>query len=100
MIKNTYCLELIFILLNIFQQQKLMKKVILTEILFLKKKDKRHQKKNLTVHLLELILVENYDADYEASRIQAFISNFNKNKIKKLQDKIKKLSVKNNVNDK
>ena len=51
-------LELIFILLNIFQQQKLMKKVILTEILFLKKKDKRHQKKNLTVHLLELILVK------------------------------------------
>ena len=34
------------------------KKVILTEILFLKKKDKRHQKKNLTVNLLELILVE------------------------------------------
>ena len=55
---NTYYLELIFILLNIFQQQKLMKKVILTEILFLKKKDKRHQKKNLTVHLLELILVK------------------------------------------
>ena len=36
----------------------LMKKVILTETLFLKKKDKRHQKKNLTVHLLELILVK------------------------------------------
>ena len=58
MIKNTYYLELIFILLNILQQQKLMKKVILTETLFLKKKDRRHQKKNLTVNLLELILVE------------------------------------------
>ena len=33
-----------------------MKKVILTEILFVKRKDKRH--KNLTVHLLELILVK------------------------------------------
>ena len=32
-------------------------KVILTEILFLKKKDKRHQKKNFIVNLLELILV-------------------------------------------
>ena len=27
---------------------------------------------------------KNYDADYEASRIQTFISNFNKNKIKEL----------------
>ena len=29
-----------------------------------------------------------------------FISNFNKNKIKELEDKIKNLNVKNNVNDK
>ena len=43
---------------------------------------------------------ENYDADYEASRIQTFISNFNKNKIKELEDKIKNLNVENNVNDK
>ena len=35
-----------------------MKKVILTETLFLKKKNRRHKKKNLTVNLLELILVE------------------------------------------
>ena len=40
-----------------FQQQKLMKKVILTETLFLKKEDKKRYKKNLTVNLLELILV-------------------------------------------
>ena len=40
---------------------------------------------------------ENYDADYEASRIQTFISNFNKNKIKELEDKIKNMRVKNNV---
>ena len=43
---------------------------------------------------------ENYDADYEAYRIQMFISTFNKNKIKELENKIKNLSVKNNVNDK
>ena len=29
-----------------------------------------------------------------------FISNFDKNKIKELEDKIKNLNVKNNVNDK
>ena len=57
---------------------------------------------------------ENYDADYEASRIQVFISQFKENKIKEkdnkikeLEDEIKKLklqstnlSVENNVNDK
>ena len=53
----TYYLKLIYILLNMFQQQKLMKKVILTETLFLKKKDKKGQKKSLAVNLLELILV-------------------------------------------
>ena len=36
---------------------------------------------------------ENYDADYEASRIQTFINNFNKNKIKELEDRIKNLRV-------
>ena len=35
-----------------------MKKVILAEILFLKKKDKWHYKKNLIVNLLELIPVK------------------------------------------
>ena len=58
MIENAGYLELMFILMNIFQQQKLMKKVILTEALFLMKKDKKHQKKNLTVNLLKLILVK------------------------------------------
>ena len=99
MIKNTYYLELIFILLNIFQQQKLMKKVILTEILFLKKKDKRHQKKKLNCTFIKInTSKENYDGGYEASRIQTLISNFNKNKRKELEDKIKHLSVKNNIN--
>ena len=36
---------------------------------------------------------ENYDADYEASRIQTFTSNFNKNKIKELEDKQIKASI-------
>ena len=52
--------------------------------------------------MLELIYIvrintskENYDADYEASRIQTFISKFkdkeNESKIKALEDEIKKL---------
>ena len=36
---------------------------------------------------------ENYDADYEASRIQAFISQFEKDKIKALEDEIKNLKL-------
>ena len=55
---NAYYLELMFILLNTIQLQKLMKKVILTEILFLRRKDKQHQKKNLVVNLLQLIRVK------------------------------------------
>ena len=50
---------------------------------------------------------ENFDVNYEASRIQVFISQFKDNKIKELEDEIKKLklqstnlSVENNVNDK
>ena len=54
---NIYYLELMFISINFYQQQKLMKKDILTEILFLKKKDQKHQKTNLVVNLLELIQV-------------------------------------------
>ena len=57
MIENTYYLEFMFILLNIFQQQKLMKKVILTEALFFREKKEKALEKKLTVNLLELILV-------------------------------------------
>ena len=35
----------------------------------------------------------NYDADYEASRTQAFISQFKENKIKALEDEIKNLKL-------
>ena len=54
---NIYYLELIFISVNILQKQKLMKNDILTDILFLKKKDKKHEKQNLIVNLSELIQV-------------------------------------------
>ena len=54
---NIYYLELIFISVNILQKQKLMKNDMLTDILFLKKKDKKHEKQNLIVNLSELIQV-------------------------------------------
>ena len=88
---NTYYLELIFILLNILQQQKLMKKVILTETLNLKKKDKRHQKKCVIRIIRINTSRENYDADYEASRLQTLISQFKENTIKEKDNKMKEL---------
>ena len=88
---NTYYLELRFILRNIFQPQKLMKKVILTEILFLRRKEKKHQKKKLVVNLLELITSkEGYDADYDVSRIETFINNFKNIQLKKSEKKSNK----------
>ena len=57
MVANTYYLELMPILLNMFQPQKLMNKTMKVENLFLKRKDKRYQKKDLVVSLLELIHV-------------------------------------------
>ena len=77
-----------------------MKKVILTETLFLKKKD-------IDCEFIRInTSKENYDADYEAGRIQTFISNSNKNEIKKQEHEFKKLRlqsanliVKNNDND-
>ena len=55
MVANTYYLELMSNLLNIFQPQKLMNKTMNVENLFLKGKSKRYQKKNLVVNLLEII---------------------------------------------
>ena len=94
---NTYCLELMFISLNIFQPQKLMKKDMLTETLFLRRKDKKHQKKGMVVNLLELIqirvmikimkLVEYKHLSINLKQLKQL----NK-KLKELEDKIKKLT--------
>ena len=69
------------------------------------KKDKRHY--NCTFIRFNTSK-ENFDIDYEASRIQTFISQFKDNKNKELKDEIKKLYLqlanlgvkKNEVNDK
>ena len=51
---NIYYLEFIFILLNISQPQKLMQNVILTETLFMERKDKKQQKKKLGCKLIRV----------------------------------------------
>ena len=92
---NIYYLELIFISINFYQQQKLMKKVILTEILFLRKKDKKHQKKKLSCKFIRINksnAKNGYDLDYEVGNIEAFIDEFKNKKIKELEDKNKKLN--------
>ena len=70
------------------------------DLIFEEKRQKALEKKLNCSFIRTNTSKENYDADYEASRIQMFISNFNKNKIKELEDKIKNLIVKNNANDK
>ena len=63
--------------------------------LFEEKRQKALEK-NLSCKFIRINTSQkNYDADYEASRIHTFISNFkeNKNKIKELEDEIKKLKL-------
>ena len=61
---NIYYLELIFTSVNVLQQQKLMKKDILTEILFLKKKRQKALEKNLGCKFIRInTSKEQYNAD-------------------------------------
>ena len=100
---NTYYLELMSILLNTFQLQKLMNKTTKAEILSLKKKDKRYQKKKLGCKFITINTSnakKDYDTDYEVSKIQTFISKFNdkknlkkRQKLKELEEEIKKLKL-------
>ena len=82
---NIYYLELIFILITIFQQQKLMKKVILTEIPFLRKKGKKHQKKLgcKFIRINKRNAKNGYDLDYEVSNVEAFIIEFKDRQLEK-----------------
>ena len=70
---NTYYLELIFT--EYFLAIEIAEKGHKIETLFLKKKDKKHQKKKLNSKFIRInTSQENYDSDYEAGRIQVFIS--------------------------
>ena len=79
-----YYLELMFILLNISQPWKLMKKVVLTETLFLRRQEVLEKKlgcKFIRINTSK----EGYNVDYEVSRVQTFISNLKNRKLKKIR---------------
>ena len=91
---NIYHLELMFILISFYQLQILMKKDILTDIFFLRKKDKKHQKKNLVVNLLELIQEMQKMVMIQIMRLviqKHLLMSLKVKKIKEPEDKIKEL---------
>ena len=68
-----------------------MRKPVLTDIILLKTKDKKHKKKNLIVNLLELIQVKVMMklVEYKHLLVRKLEKESNK-EIKDLEDKIKK----------
>ena len=64
-----------------------MKKVILAEIFFLRRKREKHWKKKLGCKFIRInTSKEGYNADYEASRVQTFISEYKNEKLKRLEE--------------
>ena len=87
---NTYHLELMFILLNIFSCKNwFKKKKNAGRDLILRRKDK---KQKIGCEFIRTNTSKHDDEDYEIGRIQTFISKFKDKKFKKLDDKIKKLT--------
>ena len=108
MVKNKYCLELIFILLKYCLVVEIDEKGHTDRDLIFENKRQKALEKKLNCTFIRINTSrENFDVGYEASRIQVFTSQFKDNKIKKLEDEIKKLklqstnlTLENNVNDK
>ena len=80
---NIYYLELMFIFTQYLLAVKIDEKVILTETLFLRRKDKKHQEKNFVVNLLHLIRV--VKAMMQTMKLVDIIKN-----IKKIKEKFKR----------
>ena len=112
MIKNTYCLELIFILPKYCLAVEIDEKGHTDRDLKFEEKRQEALEKTLNCTFIRINTSrENFDADYEASEIQAFISQFKDNEIKerdkeleheieKLKLQLTNLGIKNNdVND-
>ena len=74
---NMYYLELTFTLVNIIQQ---MKKDILTEILFLRKKALEKKLGCKFIRINTSNAKNGYDLDYEVGNIEAFIDEFGNKK--------------------
>ena len=83
---TTYYSELMFVLLNIIQLQKLIKKAILIEILFLRRKYNKLQERTLGCKFIKINTSKvDYDANYGIGRIQTFISKFKDRQVRKLE---------------
>ena len=83
---NTYYLELMSILLNMFQPQKSTNKTTKAENLVLKKKKTRGVRKKPGWKFIRINASnakEGYDTDYEVSKIQPFFSKFKEKKKRK-----------------
>ena len=95
---NIYYLELIFTSVNILQQQKLMKKDILTEVLFLKKKKTKNTRKKIGCKYITINTsnAKNfYELDYKIVNIEAFIDELKNKKIKEEKEIREKLEMRN-----
>ena len=80
---NMYYLELMLMLLNTSQPQKLMKKGHTGRGLVFQKKRQKELGKKLGCKFIRInTSKEGYDADYEASRIQTFFSKFKDRQLK------------------
>ena len=97
---NIYYLEMIFIFVSVFQQQKLMKKDKLIEKLFLMKKDKKRQEKNLVVNLLELIHVMQKMVMVQIVRLVMYKHLLMSSKIKELKKLEKQLIKEKKIREK
>ena len=59
---------------------------MLAEILFLRRKDKKHQKKKkLNCEFIRINTSKRYDKNYEIGRIETFISKYKDRQLKKLE---------------
>ena len=86
---NICYIELIFILMSVFKQQKLMKKNIVRDIIFVEKKTRSIRSINCKFIRIKTSNAKNgYGLDYEVSNVQAFIDEF-KNKKKNKKNKKK-----------
>ena len=93
MIVSTYYLELISILLNIFLAIEVDEKDHTDRDLIFEEKRQKVLEKKLNCKFIRVNTSrDNYDADYEASRIQAFISQF---KDKEKENEIRKIRRRN-----
>ena len=90
---NTYYLDLMSVLLSIFQRQKLMNHKGRQLILGKKRQEALKKRLGCKFRINTSDAERGYDTDYEVGKTQAFISKFKDKKIKELEDKIKKLKL-------